>query len=127
MDIRKFWGSVIRQETDGLKRYFHADAEIFWHNTNERFTADEFILVNSVYPGEWMGEIERIEIAGDLVITAVHVYSKDGKVSDHVVSFIRLSNDRIIRMDEYWGNDMDPPKWRSDMKLGREIVPPDKR
>ncbi|MDO5062578.1 MAG: nuclear transport factor 2 family protein [Peptostreptococcaceae bacterium] len=121
MDIRKFWELVLMQAREELKSYFHPEAQIFWHNTNERFTVDEFILVNSVYPGEWSGEIERIERMDDLIITAVYVYSKDGEVSDHVVSFIRLEEGRIIRVDEYWGNDTKPPKWRLDMKIGEKI------
>lgn len=121
MDVQRFWELVLMQATDELKSYFHPEAQILWHNTNERFTVDEFILVNSVYPGEWSGEIEQIEKMDDLIITAVHVYSKDGEVSDHVVSFIRLTEGRILRVDEYWGNDTKPPKWRLDMKVGQKI------
>lgn len=44
-----------------LKKFFNEDAYIDWHNTNERFTVDEFIEVNCTYPDKWGGEVERVE------------------------------------------------------------------
>ena len=56
--------------------------------TNEHFTVDEFIQANCEYPGEWDGEIQRIEYLKDTVITVVHVFSLDKTISCHVTSFI---------------------------------------
>ena len=56
MDAEKFWQAVVRQDARQLKEYFAADAQIRWHNTNELFTADEFIRANCAYPGRWGGE-----------------------------------------------------------------------
>ena len=57
--------------------FFKEDACIRWHNTREQFTVNEFIRANCEYPGEWTGEVERLEKAGDLNIMAVHVHTKD--------------------------------------------------
>lgn len=104
-----------------MRQFFSPDAVIRWHNTNEQFTAEEFIRANCDYPGRWDGEIGRVGRVDDLVITAVHVYSRDRDLSFHVTSFFRLSGDKIIALDEYWGDDGPPPQWRQDMGIGGKI------
>ena len=73
-----------------MKKFFHENAFVEWHNTNEHFTAGEFIRANCEYPGEWDGEIERMEEIGDLLITVVHVFSPDKGLSFHATSFIQI-------------------------------------
>ena len=69
MDIYKFWKAVLVQDENELIKYFHEDARVNWHCTNECFTVKEYIIANCEYPGDWDGEIERIETANDLYIT----------------------------------------------------------
>ena len=57
----------------------------------------------------------------DMIITATRVYPKDRSASFHVTSFIKLKDDKIVAMDEYWADDGEAPKWRQDMKIGRKI------
>lgn len=121
MDIEKFWDVVLKQDANELRGYFHPDACIYWHGSNERFSVEEFIIANCEYPGEWDGQIERIEKINSLLITVTHVYSKDMQLSFHVVSFITLQEDKIIKVDEYWGEDGDAPKWRKDKHIGTTI------
>ena len=121
MDIERFWEAVLAQNEGAIKKYFHDDAYVNWHCTNEHFTAEEFIRANCDYPGKWAGKIERIEYAGDTVVTAVRVYPKDKSASFHVVSFIRIRQDKIASMDEYWADDGDAPQWRREMGIGRPI------
>lgn len=122
MDIRNFWRAVLSQDEKEIAGYFHPDASIRWHNTNEAFNVREFIKVNCEYPGKWDGDVERIERLGNLIITATHVYSADDPaLSFHVVSFICLENDKIISVDEYWGDDGDAPQWRLDKHIGSLI------
>lgn len=121
MDIYKFQKAVIDQNEDEIRRFFHPDAYINWHCTNERFTVNEFIIANCEYPGEWEGEVERVEEKGDLIIAVTNVYTKDRSVSFHSVSFIKTENDKIISMDEYWADDSLPPKWRLNKNIGEKI------
>lgn len=123
MDIKGFWQAVLSQRREEIRAYFHPDALINWHCSNECFTVDEFIEANCDYPNEWEGEIERIEKMKDLIITAVNVYTVDKSLSFHVVSFIKLKDDQIMGVDEYWGDDGMPPQWRLDKKIGRPIRP----
>ncbi len=37
------------------------------------------------------------------------------------LTFIKLKDDKIAAMDEYWADDGEAPKWRQDMKIGRKI------
>ena len=121
MDINKFFQAVISQDKGALKTFFHPDAAVKWHTSNECFTAGEYIHANCVYPGEWDGEIERCECFGDLAVIAARVFPKDGSASFHVVSFIRIRDDKIIGMDEYWADDAPPPAWRREMHIGKPI------
>ena len=113
MDIKVFWNDVISQNRETLTSYFLPDAIIRWHCTKEQFTVSEYVHVNCDYPGKWKGKIERIENNGETIILAGHVFSADDEnESFHVVSFIKLINDKIAELDEYWADDGEPPEWR---------------
>ena len=60
-------------------------------------------------------------VLDDTIITATHVYSKDSSLSFHVVSFIKVKDDKIISVDEYWGDDGVAPQWRLDKHIGTVI------
>ncbi len=121
MDIYAFWNATLKQDSNAMRTFFDDNAYINWHCTNEQFTVNEFIQANCEYPGEWDGAIERVEHMGDLIITVVNVFSRNKKLSFHVVSFINMSNGKIISIDEYWGDDGLAPQWRLDKKLGSAI------
>lgn len=121
MDIRQFWDVTLRQDADRMRPFFSSSAHINWHCTNERFTVEEYIRANCEYPGEWTGAVERIEQAGNTLITAVRVHPADRAQSFHVVSFFTLVIDKIAALDEYWSDDGPAPQWRQAMKIGTQI------
>ena len=121
MDIKSFWRDVISQNRAALSSYFNEKAVIRWHCSNEQFTVAEYIQANCEYPNEWDGEIERIIEIDDTIVLAGRVFPTDKTASYHVVSFIRLENDLISEMDEYWADDGEAPAWRKEMKIGRPI------
>lgn len=120
MDIKKYWEVTLNQDAIEMKKYFHSDAKVRWHNTKEVFLVDEFIKVNCEYPGEWEGIIKKVEYVGDkkskvyTIVTVVNVFSKDKKISHHVTSFIKIVEDKIFEIDEYWGEDGEIPEWRKN-------------
>lgn len=121
MDIKQFLNAVLAQDRNAIRKYFSDDAYVNWHCTNEHFTVDEYIKANCDYPGDWDGEIERIEYSENLIITATRVFPKDKSAFFHVVSFIRVENGKIQSIDEYWADDGDVPKWRQGLKIGKPI------
>ncbi|MGG7177372.1 hypothetical protein ACQPU1_07275 [Clostridium paraputrificum] len=42
-------------------------------------------------------------------------------MSFHAVSFIKFKNDKIVTLDEYWGDDGIAPQWRLVKKIGKPI------
>lgn len=121
MDIHKFWEVVLHQDADAIREYFYPDAYVNWHNTNEHFTVEEFIRANCEYPGEWDGAVEQIIMSDTHIVTAAHVFSKDGSISCHATSFIRVVDGKITAVDEYWGDDGPEPQWRKNKHIGTEI------
>lgn len=126
MEITAYFQDVVKQDAQKLKNYFAKDAKVLWHNTNECFTAEEFIRANCEYPGSWDGEIEILTSMQDGWILAARVWEKDlaqnGKeVSFYVVSFVHMQGEKISRIDEYWGDDGKAPQWRLDKKIGTPI------
>lgn len=121
MDVRAFWHDVLTKNREALPSWFCADAVIRWWCSNEQFTVSEYIRANCDYPGEWDGKMERIEQSGDSVVLAGRVFLSDQSASFHVVSFIKLRNDKICELDEYWADDGEAPAWRKEMKIGKPI------
>lgn len=120
-DIDAYWAAALAQRPRAMEAFFRPDALVRWPNTNERFTAAEFIRANCEYPGTWEGEIERVEAMGPLVVTVVRVCDTGHTASFHVTSFFRVEEGRIAALDEYWGDDGPPPQWRRELHLGRPI------
>lgn len=121
MDVYKFWKDILEQNADAIRGYFAKNAYINWHCTNEHFNVDEFIVANCEYPGNWDGEVERVEKADDLLITVTHVYPQDRTLSFHVTSFIKVVDDKITAVDEYWADDGTAPEWRLKKRIGKTI------
>ena len=120
-DVVSFWRSVVNQERTRLEDFFLPDAVIRWHNTNEQFSVGEFIRANCDYPGQWRGQVERVERTDGTIVTVIRVFAADDSVSFHVVSFIRLLGERIAELDEYWSEDGEPPDWRKELRFGSLI------
>ena len=106
------WADIGAQRWDALAAYFLPGALIFWHNTDECVTAEEFVRANREYPGNWRIEIERVHALADAAATAVRVYGPDGTTFRH---------GKIVRLDEYWGDDGPAPEWRRALGIGRPI------
>lgn len=121
IDIEEFWKAVLTQDAASMRGFFKDTAYVNWHCTNEHFTVDEYIKANCEYPGKWDGNIERKEIIGNTLVVVVNVYTLDKELSFHVVSFMQIEDNKIIAMDEYWGDDGSAPQWRLDKHIGKAI------
>lgn len=121
MNIQAYWEAALCQDAEAMQKFFAPGAVINWHNTNERFTPEEFIRANCEYPGNWAGEIEKLFSLQNKIITVVHVYSADQAQHFHVTSIFRVDGEKIASIDEYWGDDGEAPQWRKDLHIGRKI------
>lgn len=119
--ILDFWQDVANQNAINLRSCFLYNAIINWHNTNEQFSVEEYIRANCEYPGDWCGEVERIELVGNLGITATRVWLSDNSASFHATSFFEFVDDKIISLNEYWADDGVAPQWRLDKEIGKPI------
>lgn len=104
-----------------LSSYFDDDAVIRWHCTNEQFAVEEYVKVNCDYPGKWKGELEKIIELDSMIILAGLVQSEDESISRHVTSFIKIHDNKITEMDEYWADDGEAPSWRKELEIGKPI------
>ena len=119
--ILDFWQDVANQNANNLQNYFLSNATIKWHNTNEQFSVEEYIRANCEYPGDWCGEVERIELVGNLGITATRVWLSDNSASFHATSFFEFIDDKVISLNEYLGDDGVAPQWRLYKEIGKPI------
>lgn len=100
MNIQQFWSDVLAQRADEIREYFHTDAYVNWHCSNEHFTVEEFIRANCEYPGDWYGEVEKIVTTDDMIITATRVYPKDRSA----FSTLRPSSSSKTKRSSLWMN-----------------------
>lgn len=121
MNVYDYWRATLNQEEEAMRPFFHQNAQIRWHNSNEQFDLEEYIQANCEYPNDWDGEVQRVETIGDLIVTVTHVFTKDNTLSFHATSFIQMLAGKIISIDEYWGDDGSAPQWRLDKKIGKPI------
>ena len=119
--IISFWKDVAEQNPLALQKYFCENAIINWHDTDESFTVPEYIIANCEYPNSWNGVVERIEISENSVISVSKVWTSDKSMVCHAVSFFEFDGDKIILLNEYWGDYGSPPQWRIEKCIGRSI------
>ena len=111
----------VRHGRGVLREWFAPEADVYWHCTDERFTAEEYIRANCEYPGDWEGAVERAEWTEDGCVSVAAVWPKDRSARFHAVSFFRFAGGRITRLDEYWADDGPPPQWRKEKHIGSSI------
>ena len=120
--VLNMWNDINNQNWGELSLYFSEAAVINWHNTNECFSVREFVLANSKYPGKWLIEVEKLLETENIVISVVKVILEDSNISFHATSFFQFLDAKITVLDEYWGDDSQPPQWRVDMGIGKSIA-----
>jgi len=126
MDLKQividFWEDMNNQNWDKLSPYFSETAMINWHNTNESFSVSEFVLVNSHYPGDWLIKVENLVTIDNIVISVIKIQLKDHSISFYATSFFEFKAEKIEVLDEYFGENAQPPQWRIAMQLGASIT-----
>lgn len=121
MNIQQYWKAVLSQNKNQLRTFFHPHAVIRWHCTNECFSVENFLTANCEYPEKWDGTFQELHQTGNLIVCALNVYSTTASLSFYVTSFIRLKDEKIISVDEYWSDNSPAPQWRQAKNLSTPI------
>ncbi len=111
--VSDFWSIMDKHNWEELASYFSDDATIYWPNTKEIFSVNQFVIVNKEYPGSWKIAINTLLEIENQVVSVVKV-SMD-KHSFHAISFFAFNVDKITRLEEYWSEDSSPPIWRKEV------------
>ncbi len=121
MDISAFITTVVQKDREGMKKFLDKDLQVRWHNTNEKFTLEEYLEVNCSYPGNWLGEVKSLIPTNKGCVVVAKISSEDKKSQFHQVSIIEIKDDKIIALDEYYSEDGPAPQWRLDKNIGNKI------
>ena len=61
MDVCSFIKAVLAQDENTIRSFFHKDAYVNWHCSNEHFTVDEFIIANCEYQVIGMEQLNELK------------------------------------------------------------------
>lgn len=111
--IREFWKSVNMQEKEIIPTFFKDGATIFWQNTNEEMDVDEYVARTCSAEVERSYEIKQIEETGDHEWTCIVLMSSQALNHEfYSIAFIKVEDDKIARLDEYWSEIGNAPTWK---------------
>ncbi len=122
MDIQAFIIAVVDKKENQMRRFLADELIVRWHNTNEQFNLEEYLKVNCSYPGNWLGKVEAIIPTSEGCVAVVQISSEDESVKVHQISVMKIMNEKIVALDEYYSEDGSIPQWRLDMNIGSLIV-----
>jgi len=79
-----------------------------WRQTSERIVGpDNFIALNTTYPGRWRCTLQDLLGDDNRMITQVEI--SDGSHTLYATSFFTTEAGRISHAREFFGDVMDPP------------------
>lgn len=102
-----------------MEKCFSEDAVIRWQTTDEEFTVADLVEAHCQRPGRRKVVIERMHRVGETLVTVVHLWMEG--TSYYVTSFFQMHRGRIVQLDEYWGENVEAPQWRTEAQIGTRI------
>ena len=115
---KRYWKCVADQDRM-MEKCFCEDAVIRWQTTDEEFTVADFVRAHCERPGRRKVVIERMNRVGETLVTVVHLWMEG--TSYYVTSFFQMARGRILHLDEYWGENLPAPEWRTEAQIGTRI------
>lgn len=112
------WRDINAHRWEALPGYFAPDAAIHWPNTGESFSVTDFVRANAEYPGDWAITIRLAHELEKGAVTIIQASQASTGLSFHACSFFYMEEGKILRLEEYWGEDCPPPQWRVDRGIG---------
>jgi len=116
--VNLFWCAIHTADFDRLNELMSEEANVYLPNTKEVFKGkSKYIDFNKKYPDRWLVELEKQYACDDVVITSAKIYNAEETVSFYCTSFFKITNNVIVEITEYWGENGPPPKWRIEENL----------
>ncbi|MBZ0294640.1 MAG: nuclear transport factor 2 family protein [Anaerolineae bacterium] len=110
--VEALWAAFDRFDFQAVGPLLHDDFVCEWVLSGERIRGREnFIAVNTHYPGRWRCTIIRLVASGADVVTETQV--TDGETTDTALSFFTLQDGQILSLREYWPTPYAAPDWRA--------------
>lgn len=115
---KRYWKCVADQDRM-MEKCFAEDAVIRWQTTDEKFTVADLVEAHCQRPGRRQVVIERMHRVGENLVTVVHLWMEG--TSYYITSFFQMHRGRIVQLDEYWGENVEAPQWRTEAQIGTRI------
>ena len=110
--VVELWQRMGRFDFAGAGELLHDGYICEWPQSNERIRGREnFVALNSNYPGRWAAEVKRVFGQGDQVASEVTLTWENQIVM--VVSFYEIRDSKIYREIDYWPEAYAAPDWRA--------------
>jgi len=113
--LTNYWKTVERKDKTAFLDYFHDDAVIYLHDSNERLTP-EYYISDEHGNDDWQMTIDRMDELGDDQIVTITFHRSSDWVG-FITSFFTFEDDKIIELNEYFSpcDDNVVPQWRDDL------------
>jgi ketosteroid isomerase-like protein len=110
--VVELWQRMGRFDFEGAGKLLHDDFVCEWPQSNERIRGREnFVTVNTHYPGRWSTDVKRVIVEGDRVASEVALTWENRTIM--VVSFYDIRDGQISREIDYWPEPYTAPEWRA--------------
>ena len=109
--VTELWQRMGRFDFAGAGELLHDAYVCEWPQSKERIRGREnFVALNSNYPGRWKAEVKRVIVEGAEAASEVILTYEDQTVI--VVSFYEIRDSKIYREVDYWPESYAAPEWR---------------
>ncbi|MBN1679271.1 MAG: nuclear transport factor 2 family protein [Anaerolineae bacterium] len=110
--VEALWRAFDAFEFDAAGDLLHDAFICEWPQSGERIRGrDNFVAVNTYYPGRWRVSVQKLVASGNDVVTECLLRCDDQTVT--AVSFFTLHEGHIIRLREYFPDPMEAQPWRA--------------
>jgi len=120
--LTTYWKAVEQKNKTDFSTYFHEDAMIYLHDTNDEFPPEYYIREEDNFGNDWHTTVDRIEkLENGQVMTITFHRSSDW--IGFVTSFFTFKDDKIIELNEYYSpcDNNIVPQWRDDLRRNEEL------
>jgi len=109
-----YWKDVAKKNRVAFLGYFHPEAIIYLHDSNDKLTPKEYMT--DEYSSDWQVTVDRVDKLenGQIVTITFH---RSPEWVGFITSFFTLEGDKIIELHEYFSpcDNHIVPQWRDDL------------